>query len=45
MIDRDRLVAWLRDKDTTPNPIVHAVYVGLAERIDRGDFDTQEAGK
>ena len=45
MIDRARLLAWLRDKTTTPNPVVHAVYIGLAERIDRGDFDTQEAGR
>ena len=42
MIDADRLLAFLTDRAQAPSPIVHAIYRGLADRIARGDFNTEE---
>jgi hypothetical protein len=42
VIDKDALVAWLRDRSTSEQPLVGAVYAGLVARIERGDFDRQE---
>lgn len=43
MIDRDSLIAWVRNAAVThKKPLVQAIYVGLAERIERGDFDVKE---
>ncbi|QJU52951.1 hypothetical protein SCB71_06420 [Herbiconiux sp. KACC 21604] len=38
-VDKQALVAWLRDRSKHPNPLVGAVYQGLADRVQRGDFD------
>lgn len=44
MIDKAALLAWLRERAEVRDPLVGAVYQGLAERIVRGEFD-QEGGE
>jgi hypothetical protein len=39
-IDRTALLQWLRTRAAHSRPVVHAVLTGLADRIERGDFDT-----
>ena len=41
MIDKERLVAWLRERAMGKGPLVWAIYYGLADRIERGDFDKE----
>lgn len=41
MIDKEQLLTWLRDRATTQQALVGAVYQGLAERIERGQFDKE----
>ncbi|WP_181034739.1 hypothetical protein [Clavibacter michiganensis] len=41
MIDTDRLLAHLRMKAEHTNPIIHAIYTCLADRITRGDFEPE----
>lgn len=41
MIDKENLLAWLRDRSVNSLTLVGAVYQGLAERIERGDFDKE----
>lgn len=42
MIDTDRLLAHLRARADRTDPIIHAIYTGLADRVRRGDFDTDQ---
>jgi hypothetical protein len=41
-LDKAALVAWLTERAASRTPIVGAIYTGLAERINRGDFDEEE---
>lgn len=41
MIDKDALLVWLRERTGARSPLVASVYQGLAERIERGDFDSK----
>lgn len=47
MADNAKLVAWLRERATeqrgnsTDSLVVAAVYAGLADRVERGDFDEE----
>lgn len=43
-LDKEALLAWLRERQSAKNPLVGAVYQGLAERVERGDFD-QKGGR
>lgn len=41
-IDKTRLVGWIQDHaEAHTMPLVAAIYAGLAERIERGDFDEE----
>lgn len=40
-IDKERLLAWLREQAKRRNVIVGAIYEGLAQRVARGDFDME----
>lgn len=40
-IDKDALLAWLRDRSHSRQPMVGAIYAGLVARVERGDFDTE----
>lgn len=42
MIDKERLLAWLRERSQAASPLVGGIYQGLSERVDRGDFDAEE---
>lgn len=42
MIDKKRLIEWLSARSGARSPLVAAVYAGLVERIERGEFDVQE---
>ena len=43
MIDREALLAWLDSAaEQRRNPLVQAIYEGLAGRIRCGDFDMRE---
>lgn len=42
MIDRDALLAHLRSRADHPDAVLYAVFTGLAARIERGDFDTDQ---
>lgn len=44
MIDRERLISWLHDRANARSALVGAVYAGLADRIERGDFDNNREG-
>lgn len=44
MIDKARLLAWLKERTTAKSPVVGAVYAGLITRIQRGDFDERKEG-
>ena len=45
MLDAEKLTAWLRARaaeqwgHSTDSLVVAAVYAGLADRVERGDFD------
>ena len=38
-IDLDKLITWLSDRGKSRNAVVSAIYLGLAARLKRGDFD------
>lgn len=38
-MDKDKLLAWLREKAETRSLLPAAIYFGLSDRIERGDFD------
>lgn len=40
-IDKAKLLDWLRERadSKTESVVQQAIYIGLAERIERGDFD------
>src|SRR3954452_3300273 len=38
-LDRERLRDFLLGREDSPNAVVGAIYRGLRDRIDRGDFD------
>jgi hypothetical protein len=40
-LDRDRLLAWLDERSASVGRVPTAVYLGLADRIRRGDFDAE----
>lgn len=43
MIDKARLLVWLEARTGMDRkPLVAAIYAGLVERINRGDFDREE---
>jgi hypothetical protein len=42
VIDKERLLAWLRNRSQVTSPLVGGIYQGLAERVDRGDFDEED---
>lgn len=43
MLDKQALLAWLRDRSYThESAVVGSVYEGLAVRVERGDFDVRE---
>lgn len=46
MLDKTKLLAWLKDRvnerTSIQGLVITAVYLGLAERIRRGDFDGDE---
>lgn len=39
MIDKERLLAWLRERSQVASSLVGGIYQGLADRVERGDFD------
>jgi hypothetical protein len=41
VIDQDALLAHLRQRADHADPVIHAIYAGLAERIRRGDFEPE----
>lgn len=41
MIDRERLVVWLRERAASQGLVLGAVYAGLVTRVERGDFDSE----
>lgn len=41
-LDRERLRDFLLGREDSPNAVVGAIYRGLRDRIDRGDFDEEE---
>lgn len=41
MMDKEKLLAWLRSHEQHTNILISSVYAGLAERVQRGDFDTE----
>jgi hypothetical protein len=41
VIDQVQLLDWLAQKAMSNNMLLHAAYRGLADRIERGDFDVQ----
>lgn len=41
-LDRAALLAWLNRRAESPTPAIHAVYHGLIDRIQRGQFDTDQ---
>lgn len=42
MIDQAKLLSWIRDHaESHPLPLVSAIYAGLAQRIERGDFEVE----
>lgn len=41
-VDKGALLAWLSKRATSSEPLIVAVYQGLADRIRRGDFDEKE---
>jgi hypothetical protein len=44
VIDKEALLAWLEPRTGTDRkPLVAAIYAGLRDRIQRGDFDTKES--
>jgi hypothetical protein len=42
VIDKALLLAWLRERSNRQNALIASVYQGLADRVERGDFDTRE---
>lgn len=42
MIDKTRLLAWLKDRSHARSFLVGAIYQGLVDSIQRGDFDAKE---
>lgn len=42
MIDKEALLAHIREKAEHPNLLIHAVLAGLVTAIERGDFDTEK---
>lgn len=42
VIDKDALLAHIRDKAEHPNLLIHAGLTGLATAIERGDFDAEK---
>ncbi|ROP78312.1 hypothetical protein EDF18_0958 [Frigoribacterium sp. PhB107] len=42
-VDRVKLLTWLRSKKGLRNPLTGSIYEGMVTRIERGDFDTEEA--
>lgn len=42
MLDKQALLDYLRSHETHPKLAIYAIYAGLAERIERGDFDIRE---
>ena len=42
VIDTTKLLAHLRAKADHRDPVIHAIYTGLADRVRRGDFDTDQ---
>jgi hypothetical protein len=42
VIDTDRLLAHLRQRAEHRDHVIHALFTGLAARIERGDFDTDQ---
>jgi hypothetical protein len=42
-VDRVKLLTWLRSKKGHRNPLTGSIYEGMVTRIERGDFDTEEA--
>jgi hypothetical protein len=41
-LDRERLRDFLLGREDSPNAVVGAIYKGMRDRIDRGDFDEEE---
>jgi hypothetical protein len=42
MLDKAALVIWLRERsDVNHSALVGAIYQGLADRVERGDFDEE----
>lgn len=41
-LDRAALLSWLRTRSMVGKPLVQAVYAGLGERVERGDFDVKK---
>lgn len=42
MIDKDLLLLWLRERSNRQNALIASIYQGLADRVERSDFDTRE---
>lgn len=42
MIDKERLLVWLRARAQSASPLVGGIYAGLIERVSRGEFDAEE---
>lgn len=43
MIDKKKLIEWVTEHaETHTVPLVAAIYAGLAQRLERGDFDMEE---
>lgn len=41
-VDKERLLAWLDERAYGVGFVPSVVYLGLADRIRRGDFDEEE---
>jgi hypothetical protein len=42
VIDTGQLLRWLKGKAEHRNPVIGAVYAGLASRVEAGQFDEKE---
>ncbi len=42
MIDKEALLAHIKEKAEHPSLLIHAVLAGLATAIERGDFDRKD---